>query len=150
MVRGRAGARAMTGDGPVRIARMCKPARDCAVKARTQAVNQLKAVLVCAGPALREALSPLGNPARFRRCAQLASDTGFLGQRLSAAGGVLEEDPAVCPARGGPGGRAAPTPGPGTIWPPRARQLQPQERPDPQPRPGRGPGSDDHSHGIPL
>ena len=80
MVRGRAGARAMTGDGPVRIARMCKPARDCAVKARTQAVNQLKAVLVCAGPALRATLSPLSNPALFRRRAQLASGTGFLSQ----------------------------------------------------------------------
>ncbi len=99
MICGRAGARAKTGDGPVRIARAYKLA-----KARTQAVSQLMTVLVCAGPALREALSPLGNPARFRRCAQLASDTGFLGQRLSAAGGVLEEDPAACPARGRPWG----------------------------------------------
>lgn len=60
---GRARARAESGDGPVHSARMLKLAKDSAVKSRTQAINQLKAVLVIAGPALREQLSSLGNRA---------------------------------------------------------------------------------------
>jgi hypothetical protein len=51
---GRARARAKSGDGPVHSARIYKLAKDSAVKARTQAINQLKAVLVIADPALRE------------------------------------------------------------------------------------------------
>ncbi len=51
---GRALARAETGDGPAHSGRMFEPAKDSAVKARTQAINQLKAVLVVADPALRE------------------------------------------------------------------------------------------------
>ena len=39
---GRARARAKTGDGPVQSARMFKIAKDSAVKASTQAINQLK------------------------------------------------------------------------------------------------------------
>ncbi|MEU9443109.1 hypothetical protein AB0D42_19720 [Streptomyces sp. NPDC048304] len=58
---GRARARAKSGDDPVHSARMFKLAKDSAVKARTQAINQLKAVLVIADPALRERLSSLGN-----------------------------------------------------------------------------------------
>ncbi|MEU9451114.1 transposase [Streptomyces sp. NPDC048277] len=58
---GRARARAKSGDGPVQSAWMFKIAQDSAVKARTQAINQLKAVLVVADPALRERLSGLGN-----------------------------------------------------------------------------------------
>ncbi len=67
---GRARARAKTGDGPVQIARMYKLAKVSAVKARTQAVNQLKAVLVTADPVLREELAGLGNAELFRTCAQ--------------------------------------------------------------------------------
>ncbi|MFD8651149.1 IS110 family transposase [Streptomyces mirabilis] len=51
---GRARARAKTGDSPVHSARVFKLAKDSAVKARTQAIIQLKAVLVIADPALRE------------------------------------------------------------------------------------------------
>ncbi|GHA62429.1 hypothetical protein GCM10010345_78080 [Streptomyces canarius] len=47
-------ARAKSGDGPVHSARIYKLAKDSAVKARTQAINQLKAVLVIADP-------PFGN-----------------------------------------------------------------------------------------
>ncbi|MEU1321189.1 transposase [Streptomyces tibetensis] len=50
---------------------MFKLAKDSAVKARTQAINQLKAVLVIADPALREQLSGLGNAELFRTCARL-------------------------------------------------------------------------------
>jgi hypothetical protein len=46
-------------------------ARDSAVKARTQAINQLKEVLVGADPALRESLGGLGRATLIRRCAEL-------------------------------------------------------------------------------
>jgi len=59
---GRARARAKSGDGPVQIARMYKLTKASAVKARTQAINQLKAVLITADPALREELAGLAMP----------------------------------------------------------------------------------------
>ncbi|MFE8957469.1 IS110 family RNA-guided transposase [Streptomyces iakyrus] len=67
---GRARARAKSGDGPVQIARMYKLTKVSAVKARTQAINQLKAVLVTADPVLREELAGLGNAELFRTCVQ--------------------------------------------------------------------------------
>jgi transposase len=51
---GRASATAKAGDGPVEMLRLFKLAKASAVKARTQTINQLKAVLVAADPALRE------------------------------------------------------------------------------------------------
>ena len=72
---GRAGGSAKAGDGPVEMLRMLKLAKDSAVKARTQAINQLKAVLVAADPALREALSGLTTTMLVRRCAQLETTT---------------------------------------------------------------------------
>ncbi|MFI0806896.1 IS110 family transposase [Streptomyces echinatus] len=72
---GRARAQAKTGDGPVEIARMYKLAKDSAVKARTQAINQLKAVLSRADPQLREELAGLGNAELFRTCAGLVDDS---------------------------------------------------------------------------
>ena len=47
---GQATATAKTGDGPVEMVRVFKLAKTSAVKSRTQALNQLKAVLVCAEP----------------------------------------------------------------------------------------------------
>lgn len=73
---GRACARAKSGDGPVQIARMYKLTKVSAVKARTQAINQLKSVLVKADPALREALAGLGNAELFRTCARFAGASG--------------------------------------------------------------------------
>ncbi|MFF4840341.1 IS110 family RNA-guided transposase [Streptomyces collinus] len=73
---GRARARAKSGDGPVHSARIFKLAKDSAVKARTQAINQLKAVLVIADPALRERLPSLGNRELFRTCARLGPGDG--------------------------------------------------------------------------
>jgi len=58
---GRATATAKTGAGPVEMARLFKLAKDSAIKSRTQAINQLKAVLVAADPALRESLSGLSS-----------------------------------------------------------------------------------------
>jgi transposase len=52
-----------------------KLAKGSAVKARTQTINQLKAVLVAADPALRETLSGLSNAMLIRRCTQLEVDT---------------------------------------------------------------------------
>nr|WSZ13594.1 IS110 family transposase [Streptomyces canus] len=72
---GRACARAKAGDGPVQIARMYRLTKASAVKARTQAINQLKAVLVTADPALREELAGLGNAELFRTCARF-TDVG--------------------------------------------------------------------------
>jgi len=68
---GRATATAKTGDGPVEMLRMFKLAKGSAIKSRTQAVNQLKAVLVAADPAVRDGLSGLSNPILIRQCAQL-------------------------------------------------------------------------------
>jgi transposase len=84
---GRATATAKTGDGPVEMARMFKLAKDSAVKSRTQAINQLKAVLVAADPALRESLSGLSSRVLIRRCAQL--DTGVPTDATSAAAWTL-------------------------------------------------------------
>lgn len=70
MLSGRASALAEMGDGPVQIVRMYKLTKVSAVKARTQAINQLKAVLVTADPVLREELAGLGNAELFRTCAQ--------------------------------------------------------------------------------
>jgi transposase len=68
---GRATVTPKTADGPVETLRLLKLAKDSAVKARTQAINQLKAVLVGADPDLREALAGLGRATLIRRCAQL-------------------------------------------------------------------------------
>ncbi|WP_256923658.1 hypothetical protein [Streptomyces sp. 13-12-16] len=73
---GRARARAKSGDGPVHSARIFKLAKDSAIKARTQAINQLKAVLAIADPAPRERLSSLGNRELFRTCARLGPGDG--------------------------------------------------------------------------
>jgi transposase len=60
-----------TADGPAEVLRVFKLARDSAVKARTQAINQLRAVLIGADPTLRESLSGLGPATLIRRCAEL-------------------------------------------------------------------------------
>jgi transposase len=67
-----------SADGPVEMLRIFKLAKDSAIKARTQAINQLKAVLVCAEPELRERLSPLSNPRLLTACSalDLDGDTG--------------------------------------------------------------------------
>ncbi|MFD0163614.1 hypothetical protein ACFVJH_05595 [Streptomyces decoyicus] len=54
----------------MQYARLFKLAKDSAVKARTQAINQLKAALVTADPDLREQLAGLKTPTLVRTCAQ--------------------------------------------------------------------------------
>ncbi|WP_370088340.1 IS110 family transposase [Streptacidiphilus sp. MAP12-16] len=68
---GRATAAAKTSDGPVEMLRLFKLAKGSAIKSRTQAINQLKSVLVSADAALRESLAGLTNPRLFKRCADL-------------------------------------------------------------------------------
>ena len=72
VISGRATATAKTGDGPAEMIRMLKLAKDSAVKARTQAINQLKAVLVSADAGLRDSLAGLTTPILIGRCAGLA------------------------------------------------------------------------------
>jgi transposase len=62
---------AKTGDGAVEMIRMLKVARDSAIKARTQAINQLRAVLMRADPTLRDTMAALGPATLIRTCADL-------------------------------------------------------------------------------
>jgi transposase len=68
---GRATALAKAGDGHVERIRLFKLAKASATKSRTQAINQLKAILVGADPALRDSMSGLSNPKLIRQCADL-------------------------------------------------------------------------------
>ncbi|WP_274565231.1 IS110 family transposase [Streptomyces spiramyceticus] len=73
---GRATATAKTSDGPVETIRMFKMAKTSATKSRSQAINQLKAILVAADPALREALTGLSNSKLIRKCSELDATDG--------------------------------------------------------------------------
>jgi transposase len=73
---GRAESSAKAGTGTVETVRLFKLAKSSAVKSRTQAINQLKSVLICADPQLRESLSGLGITELVRRCAHLQLDAG--------------------------------------------------------------------------
>ncbi|OLT26672.1 IS110 family transposase [Actinomadura sp. CNU-125] len=68
---GRADVTPKTGEGPAADLRILRLAKESAVKARTQAKNQLKAVLIGVDPELRESLSPLSNAALITRCGDL-------------------------------------------------------------------------------
>ena len=75
VVAGRATALAKTSNGAVEMVGMFRLARASAITSRTQAINQLKAVLVCADPTLRESLSGLSTRRLIRQCAQLSPGT---------------------------------------------------------------------------
>jgi transposase len=96
---GRASAIAKSGDGHVEMLRMFKVAKASAIKSRSQAINQLKAILVRAEPELRESMTGLSNPVLFRHCAQLTvtdphdpSDAAALTLRLLARRVLLLTD----------------------------------------------------------
>jgi transposase len=72
---GRATTTPKTGEGPAADLRVFRLAKESAVKARTQAMNQLKAVLLGVDPVLRESLSGLRNPALIARCATGLADS---------------------------------------------------------------------------
>ncbi|MFB6551074.1 IS110 family transposase [Streptomyces sp. NPDC056405] len=71
---GRAHSPVKSGSGPAETARLYLVAKDSAVKAQRQAVNQLKAILVTADPTLREELAPLSRRALVRACLELSED----------------------------------------------------------------------------
>ncbi|MCX5377569.1 IS110 family transposase [Streptomyces sp. NBC_00091] len=71
---GRATTMPKSADGPVEDMRVLRLAKESAVKARTQALNQLKAVLMSIDPDLRELLTGLSNPALVATCAALDVD----------------------------------------------------------------------------
>lgn len=83
---GRADVTPKTGEGPAADMRVLRLAKESAVKARTQAKNQLKAVLLGIDPELREALSKLTNAALIATCADLpdADDAAVFTLRLLA------------------------------------------------------------------
>jgi transposase len=60
-----------TDEGTVEMIRHIKVAKDAAVKARTAAMQTLKAVLITAPAQLREELQPLSDTVLLRRCAAL-------------------------------------------------------------------------------
>ncbi len=59
---------AKSGEGEVEMIRILKSARDSAVKARTQTINQIKALVVTAPAKLRETLDGLAAGALVTRC----------------------------------------------------------------------------------
>ena len=65
---GVADATPKSGDGEVEMIRMLKSAKNSAVKARTQAINQMKALVLTAPAELRETLDGLGTSALVKRC----------------------------------------------------------------------------------
>jgi len=68
---GTAGGTPKAQDGPVEAIRALRVVRCGAIKARTQAMNQLKALLVTAPAELREQLRPLTTTALIATCARL-------------------------------------------------------------------------------
>jgi transposase len=64
-----------TADGTVEMIRQVKIAKDTAVKARSQAMVTLKAVIVTAPAELREQLAPLGDRVLIERCAELRNES---------------------------------------------------------------------------
>ncbi len=72
-----------SGEGEVEMIRMLKSARDSAVKARTQAVNQMKSLVVTAPAELRETLDGLTTSALAKRCRSFRPSR--LGDPKSAA-----------------------------------------------------------------
>lgn len=71
VISGRASVIPKSGDGAVETMRLYKLAKDSAVKSRTQAVNQLKGVIVNGDPTLRERLTGLTTHAQVQLCAEL-------------------------------------------------------------------------------
>ncbi|WP_369805924.1 IS110 family transposase [Amycolatopsis sp. M39] len=68
VLNGQASALAKDGQGPVEMLRMFKVAKTSAVKSRTQAINQLKAILVSVDPVLRDELRDLSTAKLVQRC----------------------------------------------------------------------------------
>ncbi len=81
---GEASGRPKSADGPVEAIRMLRATRRSAVKARTVAINQLKALLVTAPEQVATPLRALGTAGLVRACSRLRPDTGA-GEAVAAA-----------------------------------------------------------------
>lgn len=99
---GRATVTPKTGDGAVEMLRFFEIAKGPAIKARTQAINQLKGILVNAEPALRGALSGLTTHQLVTRCTAL-------GAEPRAAAPARATDLAACPPRSSTSARWRPS-----------------------------------------
>jgi len=73
-----------TRDGRVEAIRALRLVRRSAVKARTQAVNQLKSLLVTGSADLREQLRPLGPAALVEACARLRPGADLTDPAIAA------------------------------------------------------------------
>ena len=98
---GRATSVPKSGDGPAEAVRALRIARRGAVKARTQAINALKGLIVTAPAALRETLTGLGDAALLNTCARLRPGTELADpvtalktalRRLARRAGSLTEE----------------------------------------------------------
>jgi transposase len=76
-------------DGIVESIRALRTARSGAVKARTAAINQLKALLVTAPASLREALDGRSTPALVAACARLRPDQTALADPVQGTKAAL-------------------------------------------------------------
>jgi len=115
---GTATAQPKAGDGPIEMLRSLQVARRSALKARTQAANQLHALVVTAPDSLRTRLRRLSRPrlvataAAFRPCLPLATPTAAAQlalkslavrhQQLSAEVEALEAQLALLVAQAAP------------------------------------------------
>ena len=73
-----------TRDGRVEAIRALRLVRRSAVKARTQAINQLKSLLVTGSADLREQLRPLGPAALVEACARLRPGADLTDPAIAA------------------------------------------------------------------
>ncbi|MYC07242.1 MAG: IS110 family transposase [Chloroflexi bacterium] len=71
---GVADATPKSGEGEVEMIRMLKSAKNSAVVARTQAVNQMKVLVVTVPAGLRERLDGPGTSALVKRCGSFRTD----------------------------------------------------------------------------
>jgi hypothetical protein len=93
--------RGKTADGPAETLRLLKFAKDSGVKARTQAINQLKAVLVTADPKLRESASRCGMTPTRARAGRPGSMTSQRRRRVCSAADLVSSGSAsMCRFRG--------------------------------------------------
>lgn len=72
---GRAAATAKTSDGQIEMLRLFKLAKGSAVKARTQALNQLKTIIITTDPELRDQLRGLTTTKLVQHCAALPTES---------------------------------------------------------------------------
>ncbi|MEO3853089.1 transposase [Streptomyces sp. B8F3] len=79
---GRASTSPKSKDGPVEDLRVLKVVKDSAVHNRTQAINQLKAIVVSSPAHLRESLTGLANASLFNACMALDPEISAVHQAL--------------------------------------------------------------------